>query len=282
MISSLRMAIALAVLAVWGGPATAQAVAVAGSGGQYGWFDLATRQYTQLSTSAFSGLAVTGMAYNSNTSTTYVSTRAPGQLRTINQATGATLSTVGYNFGGASTDNVGLAFNSSGSLFNYNFGNDAVFQINPATGTGTQLSGAAVLTSASPQLGKLAFVGSTLYGTMSLSPSSSNGLYSFNTTNGAATLIGNGGAAATYTDMIAFGSGTNLYGINGTTLYQINIADGALTNLGVISGANLPSSFVAAVAAPVPEPTTVLGVAAAGLGLVRLARRRTKPSPRVM
>ena len=61
-------------------------------------------------------------------------------------------------------------------------------------------------------------------------------------------------------------------------LYSINTTDATLTNLGAITGSNLPGSFNAAVAGPttsdVPEPATLGLFAIGGLALRWRGKRK--------
>ena len=251
---------------------------VAGENGAFGAFDLATREYQQISSNAFANTHLMGLAYDSSTETLYYNARrGAGELHTINLLSGSSISALPYDNNGAAGDMIGLASNNAGLLYTYNYGNDAIFSVNPATAVGTQIAGGGSgLTSGSALTGKLAFLGSTLYGAMSLQTPSSNGLYSFNTSTGAYTFIGNGGQTAIYTDLIIFSSGSTLYGLNGTTLYQVDPSNGNLSSLGALSGENLPASFRGAA---IPEPSTSLLGAAGAIGLL-LARRRQRGAGR--
>jgi hypothetical protein len=124
--------------------------------------------------------------------------------------------------------------------------------------------------------GGLAFSGGTLFGVGQDTGTSNGHLWTFDTTTGAATKVGTANSA--FSQMLAFGDGTNLYGIDSSKrLYQINTSTAALTQMGTqpISGANLPTFFVGAVSiTPVPEPGLMLGAAAAGLAGTRWLRRR--------
>ena len=98
-------------------------VYVVSNGGQFGYFDLTTRAYTEISGNAFVGIQTTGLAYRSTTGTMYLNARYGGTtaLHTINPATGVSTLVATYNYGGAASDTIGLAFNSAGNLFNYNY-----------------------------------------------------------------------------------------------------------------------------------------------------------------
>jgi hypothetical protein len=122
--------------------------------------------------------------------------------------------------------------------------------------------------------GTLAVSGGTLYG------SGFNGnvpflrnLVTFNTSTGAATFVSSTDNP-TYQDLILFDVNGSLRGLKGNTLYSVNPSSGALTQLGTITGANLPGMFYAAVLTPVPEPAAPLGVVMAAAGLATWWRRR--------
>jgi hypothetical protein len=104
--------------------------------------------------------------------------------------------------------------------------------------------------------------------------------YSFDgtvfTARGSATLTGvrgiagrvNGAAADLFVTTAA-----NLQGLSDTAAFDANIALGSAT---IIATAGTNNAFLGVDFVPVPEPTTVLAVAAGGLGLVRVARRRKR------
>jgi Calx-beta domain len=263
--------LALYALLIAGLASAAPTVFVTGNAGQFGYFDLPTRAYTQVSSS----MAGTGLGYRSSTGTMYLNTivSTTTALRIINPDTGAQTPVANYNYGpGVATNTIGISFSSAGSLYIYNPGNEAIFNVNPATAVGTQLSAGPVLSTTIAPRGKLAFAGSTLYGAMSVSPASASGLYSFNTSNGAVTSLGSGGSAATYVEMVIFADGATLYGLNGTTLFQINTANGALTTIGAITGGSLPTAFNGAVIGPARAANfTVSNLNDSGSGSLRQA-----------
>jgi hypothetical protein len=267
-----RLAVAAFAVA-FAAPAPAQTVAVIGNSNQFGYFNLSTRQYTQISGSIAGGVQqVTNLAYDGTNLFITDRTNTGTQLKTLSVAGVASASRGTILVNGQTDEFIGLSF-GNGTLYSTDFNNERLTTISRTDAATTQ-PGVLNYSTEPPISGKLAFVGPTLYGTITANGGAANGLYSFNLATGAGTLLGNGGAASTYTNMIAFSNAGTLYGINGTTLYTISTANGNLTTLGAITGANVPTQFVAAVVAPVPEPATALGVAAAGLGLARLVRRR--------
>lgn len=266
-----HLVLVLHALLIAGLASAAPTVFVTGDAGQFGYFDLPTRAYTQVS----SNMAGTGLGYRSSTGTMYLNTiiSTTTALRIINPDTGAQTAVANYNYGaGVATNTIGISFNPTGSLYIYNPGNEAIFNVNPATAVGTQLSAGPVLLTTIAPRGKLAFAGPTLYGAMSVSPASASGLYSFNTSNGAVTSLGSGGSASTYVEMVIFADGATLYGLNGTTLFQINTANGALTTIGAITGGSLPAAFNGAVIGPARAATfTVSNLNDSGSGSLRQA-----------
>lgn len=261
----LFLLVAAGAVLAFAAPAFAINISVVGSGGQFGYFDLTTRAYTQVSGSITGAGDIRNIAYNE--SGLYITERTAGGtvLRTLSLtgAAGPSLGTIVTN--GQADEQIGLSFSPGGTLYSVDYNQERLLTVNPANAAATVV-GVVGYSTEVPILGKLAFVDSTLYGT--IAAGGANGLYTFNLATGQATLRGNGGQAGLYSEMIAFGSGAELYGINGTALYQINTASGALTSLGAITGANLPSNIVAAV---VPEPGSV-GLMA--LAAVAFARRR--------
>jgi hypothetical protein len=177
--------------------------------------------------------------------------------------------------GGTNSRSDGLASNGT-TLFNFSFSQKRLQTINPLTGTRTDLSGAGPNTNEIG--GRMAFNGGTLYGTLPVSGGSGSGLYSFNTTTGAPTFIGNGGAAGSYDLMLAsYSNAGTLYGLVLNSLYSINTTNGNLTLVGNLTGANLPSFFLGAgQVQTVPEPSSIGLMAASAVGLIGFARRRSK------
>ena len=267
-----RISVAVLVAAALAAPAPAQ-VYVVGSDNSFGSFDLTTRVYTQISASIGTGGAYENLT--SNGAGGFFTTFRPDatiDYQLNNLTTSGSVSTVGSTQ--SSLLIRGLARDSGGVVYAIkNNSGTAVGTINTGTGAFTSIGSPAITFGGSPG-GALAFAGSTLFLTGRNNNVPTSHLYSVSTTNGAVTAI-NATSNATYTSMLAFSDGSQLYGINGTTLYTINTGDGslgtgqAITNLGSLTG--FTGAFYIA---PVPEPGLVLGVAAAGLGLVRVVRRR--------
>lgn len=272
-----RVAVLLAAAAILtAAPAGAQTVAVVGGDNSFGYFNLSSRAYTRISGGIAGASDVRNIAYNGATRTLYVTDRtAGGTVLRILSPTGTASSSLGTIAVNGQADEIsGAAFSPAGTLYGVDYNQERLVTISPANAA-TQVVGAVGYSTATPILGKLAFVGGNLYGTVASDPAATaNGLYRYSTTSGAATFLGNGGQGSAYTDMLTFSNGSALYGISGTTLYAINTANGTLGAGQAITGSNLPASFSAAVIAPVPEPATVLGAAAGGLYLLRRVRGR--------
>ncbi len=267
-------------------PALAQFVGVVGDSGQYGFFNLAspTNSYTQISSNAFQNIAITGLTSSGSGSAGYGIARFAGSaaLLTVNLATGANATVGTINAGSGQADYVGIAFNlGNATLYTTYYGDDTLRTLNPSTAAATVVGG----TGASeyfPDVGRMAFAGGSLYATLdTLGTGSGNGLYRLNTSTGAATFLGNGGGSASiYANLLSFGNGVNLYGIDSSnrTLYQINLTNGNLTSLGTIGGPNVPASFEAAVV--IPEPGTAVLVTVAGLAAVAARRAKARRARR--
>ena len=165
--------------------------------------------------------------------------------------------------GGTGRKISGLAFNASGTLYADDWDNDHLGTLNPSTGAYANIG--ASLQNINEH-GVLAFSNGVLYEAMG---PNSNMLASLNLASGAATQIGS--TNNLYLNMNLFDAQNGLYGIGAdNNLYSINTGDATLTNLGAITGSNLPTLFTAAVAAPTsdaPEPATLGLFAIGGLAL---------------
>ena len=234
---------------------------VAGSTKQFGTLDLLTRAYTQIN--ADIGQFLTGLAMYQ------------GQLYGVNYGTPAALYTVGTNgsltsIGSTGTAISGLAFDATGKLYADNYSNDRLGTLNLATGAYTNIG--AIGVSSGNLGGVLAFSNGTLYDAVSQQ------LFSLNTLTGAGTVIGISNSL--YEGMALFDAGNVLYGIgmDNKNLYSINTATAGLTNLGAITGTNLPGRFYAATAGTtsnnVPEPSS-LALFAIGALVMGWGRKRS-------
>ena len=246
----------------------AQNIYTVGDGGQFGFFDLQTKNYTSINLNL--GTIYSGLTYQDNTFYTIAAFTAGRPLRTITSAGVLT------NIGDTNFNTSGIASDGT-TIYDHNFNGNHLGTLSTATGAFTDI-GATGFT-ASDIGGRIAFNGSALYGTMRASGGSGSGLYLFNTGTGAATFIGNGGAASSYDDMSStFSSNGTLYGIqnvSGTqTLYTIDIATGNLTTQGAITGSGMPTSFYGAAQAVVPEPNTYL-ILTLGAGALLVKRRKS-------
>jgi hypothetical protein len=254
---------AVALAATVAPAARGQTIYVVGNATQFGTIDLSTNTYTQVAASTpnqLDGLTTSG-------GTLYGATIS-GQLYTVNPATGAQTAVGSATAGVAYT---GLAPNGAGSLFTYDVVAEQLGSIDRTTGAYSAIGASGF--NQSNMTGTLAVSGGTLYG------SAFDGnvpfrrtLVTFNTSTGAASFVGSDNPI--YQDLILFTVNGALQGLNGTTLYSVNSSSGALTQLGTITGANLPVMFSAAVLTPVPEPAASLGVVMAAAGLTWWCRRR--------
>ena len=193
-----------------------------------------------------------------------------GQLYGVNSA----LYTVGTNgsltsIGSTGAAISGLAFDATGKLYADDYSNDRLGTLNLATGAYTNIG--AIGVSSSNFHGVLAFSNGTLYDAVSQQ------LFSLNTLTGAGTAIGSSNSL--HQGMALFDAGNVLYGIGSDkNLYSINTATAGLTNLGAITGANLPGSFYAATAGTtsnnVPEPSS-LALFAIGALVMGWGRKRS-------
>lgn len=244
---------------------------------------------------------------------------ASGNIGQVDIASGSVVAGSVHNTGQALTD---IGFNSAGTLYGTTFG--ALFSLNTSTGAatglgaygsvngmnalvgggGTSLLGAAFTTTQiysinpgspgtlsnfapSPMIsaGDLAFVGATLYG--SGTDISGNNVLLNLSTNSIVDFFRVGSIAGPMLNAV-FGladDGTNMYAVNGTDVYTVDLATAVLTPLfdyalnenGQNLGAATGSAFIGEGSTDVPEPLTLslFGVGCASLAAWRL-RRKTK------
>ena len=227
----------------------------------FGTISLQTRVYSQIAitTQKLSALATNnGQLYATSFSST-------STLYTLSDS--GTLAPVG----GTGTQISGLAFNASGTLYASDWTNDALGTLNLSTGAYTNKGNTGYILG--NQSGALAFSNGVLYAAIS---DSSDLLASLDLTSGAASQIG---IDSLYANMNLFAAQNALYGIaTDKHLYSINTSSAALTDLGEITGSNLPLEFAAAVAGPTtsdgPEPATLGLFAIGGLALRWRGKRK--------
>lgn len=258
--------VALQLLATLGaGTASAQTIYAVGTDDTFGSFNLATRQYTQISASLGGGntynltLNSTGSFYGTQnagvTNDTFVGITTTGTVAVIGAPQG---------MGDAMH---GLARRADGTLFGYGGDTSTVGTVNPATGVYTYIGNAGM--SAAGFGGDLAFSGSTLY---AISSNNNGSLHTVNTTTGAlSTQIG--ASNANYTNGAVFSSGAGLYVLQGLNLFSANTTTGTLTLLGALTGTGSTTGFYAASAVPEPSTWAILSLIAVRTGVVVLRRR---------
>lgn len=190
-------------------------------------------------------------------------------LYSINPGTGAS-TLIGAH--GISAGNA-LVFGSDGTLYGAGNGTTNLYTLNTTTGAGSSLGSIGFFSG-----GDLAFAGGDFY-----LASSSNQLVKIDLDNPGSTAavgpfgIGNVFGLATAPD-------GKLYGVAGTSIYEVDVLTGLATNPVSFGGQGLGTAFgqsfyTESGAEPAPIPVPPAGILlAGGLVLLGTARRRKKPS----
>jgi hypothetical protein len=249
------------------------------SSGKIGLFDITTDTLTNVhSTGLGNNLTDIGFVGTTLYGTTYTG------LYSINTSTGAATSRGSYNVGGGGMN--GLVGNSAGTgLLGASGTTNSVYNINPAspgasTTFATNLPG-------SGSAGDLAYAGSTLYESTT-DQFGNDELVNVNT-KAVVGLFKVNGTGPALSDVLGLAdNGTTMYAVDGTSVYTVNLSNGALTfdaNYGSLDGGALGAAYGAAFVnesvSAVPEPSTwamlIIGFATVGFGAYR---RTTKPAIR--
>ena len=241
----------------------------------FGKIDTTTRVYTQIAADAAFGNIRGNLAYNPGNDTFYTAARVAGGSFYVdtNLATITRSGVVSPGYGPAKQQLMGLSFGPGGSPLLAITAENMLQTIDPATGVRTDIGIAA----ASPSFpGGAVYVGGSLYmagvdgntfseSLMRLDAPATDPTYSVVADN------------ILFDRMLLAWDGSSLYGIasqNTGELYRINPVDGAITDLGAITG-GIPAIYGIAYAptTAVPEPSTYALLCIA-LGVVGYARRK--------
>jgi hypothetical protein len=229
------------------------------SSDQWGTIDLGSGAFTQLGTSAgqLSGLGEVG-------GNIYGGVSGSSTLYRVNPTDGA-LTSIGSD--------LGISYFDTGSttsgLFSISFLNPSdLYQINPLTGTATDVGPLGITIQTAGVLTGMSTNSSTLY------IATGTDLYSVNTSTGQATLIGP-------TDGPQFGAlvmlGGTLYGGAGPAnrVYTLDISNGAASFVAnVTGGASEFYGLAPLTATPLPSTWTMMLIGLAGVGLVTFRRQK--------
>jgi hypothetical protein len=256
-----------------------------GSPGQLYTIDAATGALVQsigpLNDILGTNYPITGMAFHPTTGVLYGSTgnnpsSTAGTFVSIDPAT-ALVTVIGLfnagptNSGGTPSTMGDIAFDAAGNLYGVGtIGGPQLYSINIATGQATVIGGTGLTSTTGG--GVAVSSGGVIYGTPTASRfgtyDSGTGAFT-NITN--PTKPGGGGAYAA----LEFGPGGLLYGLNSapgspppTYLVAIDQVTGAVTSLGQSVQA------LDAIAYRVPEPSALMLMAASGLAVIGVSRRR--------
>jgi hypothetical protein len=182
------------------------------------------------------------------------------QLYTIDTSTGATTLVGTHN-----TNINSLVFGSDGTLYG---GSNVLYTLNTATGAASAIGNMGASSS-----GDLAFVGGKLY----LSATAGNdSLRLIDPATGAGSFVGNIGRSSVFG--LASPDGSDLYGMSGNSVFEIDPATGAagptiysLAGFSSVYG----TTFYGEATPPIPEPSTY-ALMALGLAVVGLVARRRR------
>jgi Domain of unknown function (DUF4394) len=233
-------------------PALADEVYVATLNQKFVEYNTLTGAYTVLGTTSPTSLF--GMGFNGGVLYANDSISAPSTgLYTVNPTNGA-LTSAGTISGAISGQGTLTAPVGGGTLYYFTDASTDLFTINPNNGLATTV-------------GPLGFPPSSVGFDLAFAPNgnlyaaSNDNFYEINQTTGAATLLGNSGAAL---QALIAGDGT-LYGFAGFNIYSINLSNGALTFVGTTPGAlgEFLDGTPVLTTSSVPEPATLILLASA-------------------
>jgi hypothetical protein len=214
------------------------------------------------------GANLTDIGFNS-TGTLYGTTFTA--LYSINTSTGAATSLGSYG-----TENGMNALVGSGgtTLLGAADDSDTIYSINPASPG----SPATYKTSPAPAAGDLAFSGTTLY-EAAIASNGNDELV--NVTTGAVVglfHVGTSGGAELDGVFGLADDGPTMYGVDGNTVYSVNLTTGVLTDLftygGGLGAANGTAFIGEGSTASTPEPGSIALLGSVLIGVVGIARRR--------
>lgn len=220
-----------------------------------------------------------GLVVNTDNTIYAVSEESNSRLWTLNASTGAAtlVGSLGFNLqeGDMTIDPI------SGKMYVADGAGDTLYTIDKTTGAATLVGSFGTV---GRDVSGLQFIGSTLYG-LALRDSSEDALVTVDPTTAAATLIGTTGTnfgviAAMGRDPatgITYIGGPNTSFGNDNKLYSLNLATGAATLVGDLSGLTYSVSGFSVAGEPsglVPVPPTALLLGSGLLGLVGWRRFR--------
>jgi hypothetical protein len=170
------------------------------------------------------------------------------------------------DLGGDLVTMYGMDRSSAGTMYGYDYTNDNLGSVDTTTDIWSDI-GYSGSSSSSPIGGRLAFQDGILYGAMFYSGGQFG---SFDLVTGGFDMIK---TDSIYISMVLASDGLTLYGLNGNSLYTLNI-DGTVQSELPITGVDAPEWTGASVSV-VPEPASMLStLALVSSGL--MLRRRTK------